>query len=375
MISNDDTRAIGRWLALWAVMIALLVLIGGATRLTESGLSITEWQPVSGVIPPLNDSAWTAEFAKYRAIPQYELLNHGMSLAEFKTIFLWEYLHRLWARLLGVALAIPFLWFAPRGRVPRDLWPRLTGLLVLLGLQGALGWWMVKSGLSGRMEVSQYRLAAHLLAALLLYAFTVWMAADLMGPRQERAVNADRALSTGLAALAWLVPFTAASGAFVAGLRAGKIYNTFPLMGGALVPPGYGQLTPWWRNLFENPSAVQFNHRVIAMATFALAIWVWYRGRRSSNPRMQRASRLVLAAAFLQVALGIATLLLAVPVVLGVAHQAGAVLLFTAALLALHANGRAASARILEDRLAASRNAAPDSSQLSAGCCQLTASQ
>jgi cytochrome c oxidase assembly protein subunit 15 len=338
--SNDDTRAIGRWLALWAVMIALLVLIGGATRLTESGLSITEWQPVSGVIPPLGDSAWTAEFAKYRTIPQYQLLNNGMSLGEFKTIFLWEYVHRLWARLLGLALGIPFIWFAVRGRVTRELWPRLAGLLVLLGLQGALGWWMVKSGLSGRTEVSQYRLAAHLVTALALYAFAVWTAAGLMHPREPRAKSADRALGTGLTSLAWLVPFTAASGAFVAGLRAGKIYNTFPLMGGGLVPPGYGQLTPFWLNLFENPSAVQFNHRVIAMATFALAVWVWYRGRRSSNARLQRAGRLVLAAALLQVTLGIATLLLAVPVWLGVAHQAGAVLLFTTALLALHANGR-----------------------------------
>jgi heme a synthase len=343
VISNGDTRAIGRWLALWAVMIALLVLIGGATRLTESGLSITEWQPVSGVIPPLGDSAWSAEFAKYRTIPQYELLNRGMSLAEFKTIFLWEYVHRLWARLLGVVLAIPFLWFAARGRVPRELWPRLTGLLLLLGLQGALGWWMVKSGLSGRTEVSQYRLAAHLLAALALFGFTVWTAAELIAPRHGRAADADRALSSGLTALTWLVPFTAASGAFVAGLRAGRIYNTFPLMGGSVVPAGYGQLTPWWRNPFENPTTVQFDHRVIAMATFALAVWVWYRARRSSNGRLQRTSRLVLFAAVLQIALGIATLLLAVPVVLGVAHQAGAVLLFTASLLALHADGRAAA--------------------------------
>ncbi|MFI5244624.1 MAG: COX15/CtaA family protein [Gemmatimonadales bacterium] len=339
MTTNDTSRAIGRWLALWAVMIALLVLIGGATRLTESGLSITEWQPVSGVIPPLGESAWAAEFAKYQRIPQYQLLHQGMSLADFKTIFLWEYVHRLWARLLGVALAIPLLWFAVRRRLPRELWPRLTGLLVLLGLQGALGWWMVASGLSERTSVSQYRLAAHLVTALALYAFTVWTAAELIAPRSGRAPNADRSLNSGLVGLALLVPFTAASGAFVAGLRAGKIYNTFPLMGAGLVPREYGQLTPWWRNLFENPSAVQFNHRAIAMATFALALWVWYRGRKSTNPGLPRATRLVLYAAFVQVALGIATLLTGVPIVLGVAHQAGALLLFTAALLAMHASG------------------------------------
>jgi cytochrome c oxidase assembly protein subunit 15 len=339
MTTSDTSRAIGRGLALWAVMVALLVLIGGATRLTESGLSITEWQPVSGVIPPLTEASWAAEFAKYQRIPQYQLLNRGMSLTDFKTIFLWEYAHRLWARLLGVALAIPLLWFAARRRVPRDVWPRLTGLLVLLGLQGALGWWMVASGLSERTSVSQYRLAAHLVTALALYAFTVWTSAELIAPRAMNAAPSGASPRTSLIALALLVPFTAASGAFVAGLRAGKIYNTFPLMGAGFVPREYGQLTPWWLNLFENPSAVQFNHRAIALATFALALWVWYRGRNSTNPGLPRATRLVLYAALLQVTLGIATLLMSVPVWLGVAHQAGALLLFTAALLALHAAG------------------------------------
>ena len=344
MTTNDGSRAIGRWLALWALMIALLIPIGGATRLTESGLSITEWQPVSGVIPPVGDSAWAAEFAKYRQIPQYRLLNRGMSLAEFKGIFLWEYVHRLWARLLGVALAVPLAWFGVRRRIPRELWPRLVGLLALLGAQGALGWWMVESGLSVRTSVSQYRLAAHLVTALALYAFTVWTAAELISPRGERAGRSP-ALDAGVMALALLVPFTAASGAFVAGLQAGKIYNTFPLMGSGLLPAEYGALSPWWRNLFENPAAVQFDHRLIATATFALALWVWYAARRTPNRRLLRASRLVLAAACLQVALGISTLLLAVPVALGVAHQAGAVLLFTAALLTLHANGRAPALR------------------------------
>ncbi len=345
MTTSDTSRAIGRWLALWAAMVALLVLIGGATRLTESGLSITEWQPVTGVIPPLSNTAWADEFAKYQQIPQYKLLNRGMSLGEFKSIFLWEYVHRLWARLLGVALALPLLWFVARRRVRRDLWPRLVGLLLLLGLQGALGWWMVKSGLSERTSVSQYRLAAHLMTALALYAFTVWTAAELIEPRETRSAGSDTRLTAGIVALALLVPFTAASGAFVAGLRAGKIYNTFPLMGAGIIPAEYGQLTPWWRNLFENPAAVQFDHRVLAMTTFALALWVWYRARHTTNARLLSASRLVLGAALLQVALGISTLLLSVPIALGVAHQAGAVLLLTAALLALHANGRAADIR------------------------------
>ena len=336
---REDSRAIGRWLALWAAMVGLLVLIGGATRLTESGLSITEWQPFAGVIPPIGDAQWTAEFAKYQQIPQYKLLNHGMSLGEFKSIFLWEYIHRLWGRLLGVVLVL--IWVVNRKRITRELWPRLLGLLVLLGLQGALGWWMVMSGLSERTSVSQYRLAAHLITALALYAFTVWTAAELIEARDVRIKANDVALTFGVRALALMVPFTAASGAFVAGLHAGKIYNTFPLMGAGLMPPEYSQLTPFWRNLFENPAAVQFNHRVIATSTFMLAVWVWYRARRSANTRVARASRLVLAAALLQVALGISTLLTGVPVALGVAHQAGAVLLFTAAILTLHANGRA----------------------------------
>ena len=341
MTDPGVSRAIGRWLAAWAAMIGILVLIGGATRLTESGLSITEWQPVTGVVPPLGDSAWTAEFAKYRQIPQYRELNQGMTIGQFKTIFLWEYVHRLWARLLGVVLAIPLLWYAVQRRLSRDLWPRLVGLLVLLGLQGALGWWMVASGLQDRTSVSQYRLAAHLMTALALYAFTVWTAAELLSPRSRATAPADRTTRRSIVALALLVPFTAASGAFVAGLRAGKIYNTFPLMGSGLVPAEYGQLTPFWRNLFENPAAVQFNHRLVATLTFALAVFVWNRVRRSTNPRRVRSGWFVLAVALLQVSLGIATLLSGVPVWLGVAHQAGAVLLFTAALLALHAGGRA----------------------------------
>ncbi len=344
MTTNDSSRAIGRWLALWALMVALLIPIGGATRLTESGLSITEWQPVSGVIPPLGDSAWAAEFAKYQQIPQYRVMNPGMSLGEFKSIFLWEYVHRLWARLLGVALALPLLWYGVRRRIPRNLWPRLVGLLALLGAQGALGWWMVESGLSVRTSVSQYRLVAHLVTALALYAFTVWTAAELVDARGERTTH-DRVLDISVAALAIMVPVTAASGAFVAGLHAGKIYNSIPLMGTGLVPAEYSVLAPWWRNLFENPAAVQFNHRLIATTTFALAIWVWYRARHTKNTRLLHASRFVLGAALLQVTLGVSTLLLSVPISLGVAHQAGAVLLFTAALLALHANGRAPALR------------------------------
>lgn len=334
---RDDLRAVGRLLAWWAATLALLVLIGGATRLTESGLSITEWKPVSGVVPPLTDAAWEAEFAKYREIPQYRERNAGMTLSEFRTIFLWEYVHRLWARLVGVALALPLLWLGIRRRLPRAVWTRLVPLVVLLGAQGALGWWMVASGLSERTSVSQYRLAAHLALALALYAWTVWTAAEFLEPRSSRSERAPAAPARWLGALSALVLATAVSGAFVAGLRAGKSYNTFPLMGGQLVPAGYGQLAPWWKNLFENPAAVQFDHRVLAIVTALGAVLLWAVFRRAPDARLARRLGLVLAAALLQASLGIATLLLRVPTWLGVAHQGGAVLLFTAALLAWHA--------------------------------------
>ena len=320
-------------------MVALLVLIGGATRLTESGLSITEWKPVSGVVPPLSATAWAEEFSKYQQIPQYRLRNAGMTLGDFKTIFLWEYAHRLWARLVGVALLLPLMWYAVRRRLPRAVWPRLVALLALLGAQGAMGWWMVASGLSERTSVSQYRLAAHLAMALVIYLWTVWTSADLLSRRAGVVLpgavsgRGERAALTGFTALAFT---TALSGAFVAGLRAGKIYNSFPMMGSGLVPPEYGQLSPWWKNVFENPSAVQFNHRVLATTTVLAAVFLWYAfGGRRADARVARHVRLVLAAAALQAALGISALLLGVPVWLGVAHQGGAVLLLTAALLAL----------------------------------------
>ena len=340
---REELRAVGRWLSVWAAMVALLVLIGGATRLTESGLSITEWRPVSGIVPPLSAAQWDAEFTKYRQIPQYQQLNAGMTVADFKAIFLWEYVHRLWARLVGVALALPLLWFALRKRLPRAVWTRIAGLLALLGAQGALGWWMVVSGLSARTSVSQYRLAAHLAVALVLYLWTVWTAADLLEQRPVRSELRDATPARALTAFALLVFATAVSGAFVAGLRAGKIYNTFPMMGGALVPSGYGQLTPSWRNLFENPAAAQFNHRLIAATTFVVAVLLWSAFRRTTDERFRTRMRLVLIAALLQVTLGIAALLTGVPAWLGVMHQGGAVLLLTATLLALHASARRSS--------------------------------
>jgi heme a synthase len=337
--ARHSERPIALWLLVCCAMIFLMVVIGGITRLTESGLSITQWQPVTGVLPPLDTAQWQEEFARYRAIPQYRAIHPEMTLAQFKWIFFWEYLHRLWGRLIGVVFAVPFLYFLLRGRVSRRLAPRLAGLFVLGGLQGALGWYMVESGLSGRIEVSQYRLAAHLLAAVVIYIAMLWVALGLLAPvvaipRDPRQATLRR----GATALILLILVTLGAGAFVAGLRAGYIYNTFPLMGGGFVPGEYGALAPWWRNWFENPAAAQFDHRLLAETTWLVVAGLWLYARRLDlAPRARIALHALFAMATLQACLGIATLVLVVPLPVAVAHQAGAVLLVTAAVVARHA--------------------------------------
>lgn len=328
---GQDDRVIAFWLLFCCAMMFLMVVIGGITRLTESGLSITEWQPITGVLPPLNEGAWHEAFDKYKAIPQYRAIHPSMGLGEFKEIYFWEYLHRLWGRLIGVVFALPFLYFLLRGRVARPLVPRLLVLLLLGGLQGALGWFMVQSGLAGRIEVSQYRLAAHLLAAVLIYGAMLWVALDLLWPRLTPGPLPVRRAARGVVALVLL---TLTAGAFVAGLRAGYIDNTFPLMDGGLVPPDYGQLAPWYRNFFENAAAAQFDHRLLAELTWvaAVALWLWaWRFEMVRSTRL--ALHLLLGVATLQVGLGIATLVLVVPLPLAVLHQAGAMLLLTVALV------------------------------------------
>lgn len=326
-------RAVAAWLYVCCAMIFAMVIIGGVTRLTESGLSITEWRPVAGAVPPLSEQAWQEEFAKYQRIPEYQLRNSGMTLAEFKTIFWWEYVHRLWGRLIGFAYFIPLVWFVIRGHVRGALAWRLGGIFVLGGLQGALGWYMVQSGLADRVDVSAYRLTAHLGLALAIYAATLWTALDLTRPCEA----ADGRLGAAGRSFAALVFLTLLSGGFVAGLDAGMTYNTFPLMDGRLVPPGYFAEQPWWLNLFENVAAVQFNHRVLAVTTLLAAIGIGVAGRKSPSPRIRIFSAAVAGMAFLQVILGVSTLLLVVPVTLAAAHQGGAVILFTLALCLAHA--------------------------------------
>jgi cytochrome c oxidase assembly protein subunit 15 len=335
-------RPVAIWLLLCCAMIFAMVVIGGITRLTWSGLSITEWRPVMGIIPPLSAADWAAEFDKYKHIPQYRLINYGMSLGEFKTIFLWEYVHRLWGRLIGFVYALPFLYFLVRGYIPRRLTLPLAGIFALGFAQGALGWYMVESGLADRVEVSQYRLTAHLLLALAIYAATLWIALGLLkadatpGNREGERVSSHFWRRAG-EALIGLIALTITAGGFVAGLNAGLTYNTFPLMDGSFVPAGYAQLTPFVRNWFENVAAVQFDHRLLAMTTASAVLLLWLVGWRAALPRAARlALHALMLAVTLQFLLGVSTLLMVVPIPLAATHQAGAVLLLTAAVIWRH---------------------------------------
>ncbi len=342
-------RIIRLWLWSIAALVFAMVLVGGATRLTESGLSITEWQPVAGTLPPLSEAAWTAEFEKYKAIPQYQYLNRGMSLAEFKTIFWWEWAHRLLGRLIGAAFLLPFLWFLWRGWVAPGLRARLWLIFGLGAFQGAVGWWMVASGLADRVEVSQYRLAFHLTLACLIYVAVLWTAVrlDARDPGQASA-----RLGASAVALVVLVLAQIYLGALVAGLRAGLLYNTWPAIDGALVPES-GRLffdQPLWRNFFENALMVQFEHRMMGYAVWIVAVlhWIDAARRPAGEPapagRPALAGALILAiAATLQVALGILTLIYQVPVALALAHQGLALIVL--ALASLHAARLTAPAR------------------------------
>jgi heme a synthase len=334
-LARHAETPIALWLLACCAMVFLMVVIGGITRLTESGLSITEWQPVAGILPPFGQAEWQAAFERYQAIPQYRAIHGDMDLAAFKTIFFWEYLHRLWGRLIGLVFAVPFLYFLVRRRLPGSLAPKLALIFALGALQGAIGWYMVMSGLSGRIEVSQYRLALHLAAAVLVYAAMLWVALDLLAPRAM--APHEPGLRHGLSAIIGALCLTMVAGSFVAGLRAGYVFNTFPLMNGALVPDGYWQLSPWYRNWFETLATVQFDHRVLAEASFAAIAALWLYARRLDLAPPARAALHALAAlAVLQAALGVATLLLVVPLPLAVLHQAGAMLVLTAALVARH---------------------------------------
>lgn len=333
--SADDTaarnrRSVALWLFALCGMILVMVALGGATRLTGSGLSIMEWAPIRGILPPLSEAEWTRLYELYRTIPQYELVNKGFGLAGFKEIFWLEWAHRLWGRLIGLAFLVPLAWLWWRGAVPRTLLPRLLGLFVLGGLQGVVGWIMVASGFFPESTaVSPYRLVVHLGLALVLYAALLWTGLELLRTAPAEAPGRVRALAKASVAVAALAIL---AGGFVAGLKAGMDYNTFPLMDGRLVPEGYARLDPFWRNWTENVAAVQFNHRLLATLTLVLALGAVLAGWRSAA----RPALLALAGTVgVQYALGIATLVHVVPVGLGTLHQTVAVVVLTAALVAL----------------------------------------
>lgn len=328
-------RTVGWWLIVMALLVAVMATLGGLTRLTGSGLSITEWQPLSGVLPPLTHEAWQSAFAKYQQIPQYRLENRGMTLAAFQTIYWWEWTHRLLGRLLGIVFLVPFIVFAAMGAIARKDWPRMVLLFALGGLQGAVGWWMVESGLETRVSVSQYRLAVHLGFALILFAALLWTAFEYL--RSARAACASARGDRSIAALAWILPALVyvqmLLGALVAGLHAGLIYNTWPSMDGRALPEGALALRPWWSNFFENAGLAQFDHRLLAYVVTAAVLAFWIVVRRAPVLRAVRASSSALLAIVLfQVGLGIVTLLNQAPLVLAALHQATAVALFAAAL-------------------------------------------
>jgi cytochrome c oxidase assembly protein subunit 15 len=336
--ANAHSGPVRLWLYAVAALVLAMVLVGGATRLTESGLSITEWKPVMGVVPPLSEQAWQAAFEKYQAIPQYREINSGMSLEAFKAIYWWEWAHRLLGRVIGVAFLLPFLFFLWRGWIASSLRPWLWFIFGLGALQGAVGWWMVASGLAERVEVSQYRLATHLLLACLIYVELIFTARRMDTPADAVSPLADgrggARIRAGAIALVVLVLAQIYLGALVAGLRAGYAYNTWPLIDGALVPDAARLFfdTPLWRNFFENVLTVQFDHRMLAYAIFVIALLHALDVAGAIKDRHARIGAFVLfAAVVLQMGLGIATLVWVVPLWLGLLHQAGAMLVLTIA--------------------------------------------
>jgi cytochrome c oxidase assembly protein subunit 15 len=333
---RSGERAVAAWLLACCALVFAMVVVGGVTRLTHSGLSIVEWQPIVGALPPLDEAGWRETFGKYQQTPEYRLVNPGMSLDGFKSIFWWEYVHRLLGRLIGAAFLLPLLGFALRGKIPRGLTWKLAGIFALGALQGAMGWYMVQSGLVDNPRVSHYRLTAHLGIAFLIYAAMLWIALDLLFPSAS-ATPVSRGPRRFAFALAALIFLMALSGGLVAGIRAGLAYNTFPLMNGRLIPPEILSLEPWYLNFSNNMATVQFDHRLLAWLLAFLTPWFWLRVRREAAPwRTKLGADLLLAALALQIALGIATLLLAVPVTFAAAHQAGALLVFSAALFVAH---------------------------------------
>ncbi len=333
-LQNKYDKQVAAWLIFVATVIFFMIILGGATRLTHSGLSMVDWNPIMGVVPPLNDAEWTQTFERYKEFPEYQKINTGMSLDEFKSIFYFEYFHRVLGRLIGLIFLVPFLFFWFRGRIRRSMLPQMTTMFILGGMQGLLGWYMVKSGLVYDPQVSQYRLTAHLLAAVTIYIYILWVAFGLQKKSPVVILEmAGKKLYRYAIWLTGLIVFMISTGGFVAGTKAGYAFNTFPLMGEKFIPDGMYTLQPFWLNWFENIAAIQFNHRMIAYLLVLLIPFFSFAVRRLAiTQRSVTAAHLLLAMLVIQVSLGVATLLLHMPVVIAVSHQGGAILLLTIAL-------------------------------------------
>ncbi len=337
-MSRIMQKPIAIWLLSCCALVFAMVVVGGVTRLTDSGLSIVEWQPIVGTMPPITQADWDVLLEKYRATPQYQQVNKGMSVDEFKSIFWWEYFHRLLGRLIGLVFFVPFVYFLIKKQIDRPLGIKLTGIFILGGLQGFMGWYMVMSGLVNDPHVSQYRLTAHLGLAFVIFATILWVALDVLSPVSAESRNDKvlrlRRFAFGLSTLIFIMVL---SGGFVAGIRAGLTYNTFPLMNGHLIPPDLFVLEPWYRNFFDNMTTVQFDHRLIAWTLAFLVPMFWYQSRQVNLSATTRlACHLFLLMLTIQISLGIATLLHVVPIPLAASHQGGAVLLFAASLWVSH---------------------------------------
>jgi len=327
-------KKVALWLILVATVIFFMIILGGVTRLTHSGLSMVDWNPIMGIIPPLTDADWEETFKLYQAFPEYQVVNQGMTVEGFKSIFYFEYFHRVLGRLIGLIFLVPFLIFWYKGAIRKPLIPHMIILFVLGGGQGLLGWYMVKSGLVKDPQVSQYRLTAHLMLAVFIYGYALWVAFGLLWKAADRPTNsATKKLYTYSLWLNALVLLMIASGGFVAGTKAGFAYSTFPLMDGQFIPDGLYSMTPLWSNWFENITTVQFNHRIFAYLLILIIPAFCFAVRRlGTTSRSRLAAHLLLAMLVIQVSLGVATILMHVPVAIAASHQGGAVLLFTLSL-------------------------------------------
>ncbi len=338
--ANGAGGAVQLWLLAVAFLVFAMIVVGGATRLTDSGLSITEWKPILGAIPPLSEAHWLEAFAKYQQIPEYQIVNKGMSLADFKTIYWWEWSHRFLGRFIGLAFAVPLVLFWLRGKLPAGLGPKLAGVLALGGLQGAIGWYMVSSGLVDRIDVSHYRLALHLGTAFVILAMLIWLALDVTATRAAiRLATVRRGHVNGAGAIVALLFLQVLLGALVAGTKAGVVYNTWPLMDGRIVPDGLMVIQPWYMNVFENVATIQFNHRMTAYLIAGLVAWHLFSLRGGDDDRLTASAALLAAAVIAQIGLGIWTLVTAegaIPIKLGLAHQGGAAIVFALAVAHLH---------------------------------------